>query len=154
MVNKVIVILINLLIFSFPLQINHDHRFITFEDLPTKAKSFVRTYFGHYDIRFVKIDITMTKTNYTVQFENDMKIEFNSNGDWDEVNSPSDCLPSDFLNNMILNHLNKNYPDCCLHVISKGKHKFEVELTSGLELVFNKKGEFLRYDHKILQNNT
>ena len=154
MVNKVIVILINLLIFSFPLQINHDHRFITFEDLPTKAKSFVRTYFGHYDIRFVKIDITMTKTNYTVQFENDMKIEFNSNGDWDEVNSPSDCLPSDFLNNMILNHLNKNYPDYCLHVISKGKHKFEVELTNGLELVFNKKGEFLRYDHKILQNNT
>ncbi len=154
MVNKVIVILINLLIFSFPLQINHDHRFITFEDLPTKAKSFVRTYFGHYDIRFVKIDITMTKTNYTVQFENDMKIEFNSNGDWDEVNSPSDCLPSDFLNNMIINHLNKNYPDYCLHVISKGKHKFEVELTNGLELVFNKKGEFLRYDHKILQNNT
>ena len=154
MVNKVIVILINLLIFSFPLQINHDHRFTTFEDLPTKAKSFVRTYFGHYDIRFVKIDITMTKTNYTVQFENDMKIEFNSNGDWDEVNSPSDCLPSDFLNNMIINHLNKNYPDYCLHVISKGKHKFEVELTNGLELVFNKKGEFLRYDHKILQNNT
>ena len=154
MVNKAIVILINLLIFSLSLQINYDHRFINFEDLPTKAKSFVRTYFGHYDIRFVKIDITMTKTNYTVQFENDMKIEFNSNGDWDEVNSPSDCLPSDFLNNMILNHLNKNYPDCCLHVISKGKHKFEVELTNGLELVFNKKGEFLRYDHKILQNNT
>jgi hypothetical protein len=70
------------------------------------------------------------------------------------VNSPSDCLPSDFLNNMIINHLNKNYPDYCLHVISKGKHKFEVELTNGLELVFNKKGEFLRYDHKILQNNT
>ena len=154
MVNKVIVILINLLIFSLPLKINYDHRFINFEDLPTKAKSFVRTYFGHYDIHFVKIEMTMTRTDYTVQFENGMKIEFNSNGDWDEVNSPSDCLPSDFLNNMIINHLNKNYPDYCLHVISKGKHKFEVELTNGLELVFNKKGEFLRYDHKILQNNT
>lgn len=154
MVNKVIIILINLLIFSIPLQINYDYRFINFEDLPTKAKTFVRTYFGHYVIRFVKIEMTMTRTDYTVQFENGMKIEFNSNGDWDEVNSPSDCLPSDFLNNMILNHLNKNYPDCCLHVISKGKHKFEVELTNGLELVFNKKGEFLRYDHKILQNNT
>ena len=153
MVNKVIFILINLLIFSLPLQINYDYRFINFEDLPTKAKTFVRTYFGHYVIRFVKIDITMTKTNYTVQFENGMKIEFNSNGDWDEVNSPSDCLPSDFLNIMILNHLNKNYPDYCLHMISKGKHKFEVELTNGLELVFNKKGEFLRYHHKILQNN-
>jgi len=154
MVNKAIVILINLLIFSLPLQINYNHRFINFEDLPTKAKTFVRTYFDHYDIRFVKIEMTMTRTDYTVQFENGMKIEFNSNGDWDEVNSPSDCLPSDFLNNMIINHLNKNYPDCCLHVISKGKHKFEVELTNGLELVFNKKGEFLRYDHKILQNNT
>lgn len=154
MVNKVIVILINLLIFSLPLRINYDYRFISFEDLPTKAKTFVITYFGHYDIRFVKIEMTMTRTDYTVQFENGMKIEFNSIGDWDEVNSPADCLPSDFLNNMIINHLNKNYPDCCLHVISKGKHKFEVELTNGLELIFNKKGEFLRYDHKILQNNT
>lgn len=154
MVNKVFVILINLLIFSLPLQINYDHRLINFEDLPTKAKSFVRTYFGHYDICFVRIEMTMTRTDYTVQFENGMKIEFNSNGDWDEVNNPSDCLPSDFLSNMILNYLNKNYPDCCLHAISKGKHKFEVELTNGLELIFNKKGEFLRYDHKQLQNNT
>ena len=111
MMNKVFVILINLLIFSIPMQIKYNHTYINFEDLPIKAKTFVRTYFSHYAIRFVKIDMTMTRTDYTVQFENGTKIEFNSNGDWDEVSSPSDCLPSDFLNNMIVTHLNNNYPD-------------------------------------------
>jgi hypothetical protein len=128
------------------MQINYDYRFISFEDLPTKAKTFVRTYFGHYDIRFVKIEMTMTRTDYTVQFENGMKIEFNSNGDWEEVESHSECLPSGFLDKMILNFLNKNHPNFCLNEIARDRHKIEVELATGLEIVFNKSGEFLRYD--------
>ncbi len=96
----------------------------------------------------------MTRTDYTVQFENGMKIGFNSNGDWDEVESTDECLPSEFLNNMIINYLDKTHTDYCLHEISKGRRKFELELTDGLKLVFNKKGEFLRYEYKAIHNNT
>lgn len=154
MINKAFVIFVNLLIFSCPLQTEYGHSFINFEELPTQAKAFVRAYFGHYAIRFIKREMSMTRTDYTVQFENGMKIGFNSNGDWDEVESASECLPTEFINNMIINYLNKNHSNYCLHEISKGRHKFELELTDGLKLVFNKKGEFLRYEHKAIHNNT
>lgn len=122
------------------------HRIITFEELPIKAQEFVTTYFSNQTIRFVRMEIEVTKTEYTVRFDNGMEIEFNSNGDWEEVESHSECLPSGFLDEMILNFLNKNHPNFCLNEIARDRHKIEVELATGLEIVFNRSGEFLRYD--------
>ena len=122
------------------------HHIITFEELPIKAQEFVNTYFSDQSIRFVRMEIDVKKTEYTVRFENGMEIEFNSTGDWEEVESHAECLPTGFLNENILNYLSKNYPNYCTHEISKGRYKIEIELDSGLELIFNKNGEFLRYD--------
>jgi hypothetical protein len=69
-----------------------------------------------------------------------------SKADWEEVERHSECLPSGFLDEMILNFLNKNHPNFCLNEIARDRHKIEVELATGLEIVFNKSGEFLRYD--------
>lgn len=144
--KKALLILATLLINAFALHAEDAHRIITFEELPVKAQEFVTTHFSGQTIRFVRIEIEVTKTEYTVRFENGMEIEFNSNGDWDEVESHAECLPTGFLNDNILNYLTQNYPNCCVHEISKGRHKFEIELDTGIELIFNKNGEFLRYD--------
>ena len=122
------------------------HRIITFEELPIKAQEFVTTYFSSQNILFVRMEIDVTKTEYTVRFENGMEIEFNSTGDWEEVESHAECLPIGFLNENILAYLTQNFPNCCVHEIAKGRYKVEIELNNGLELVFNKNGEFLRYD--------
>jgi hypothetical protein len=143
--KKALLILITLFN-AFALQAEDAHRIITFEELPIKAQEFVTTYFSSQTIRFVRMEIEVTKTEYTVRFENGMEIEFNSNGDWEEVESHSECLPSGFLSEMILNFLNKNHPNYCLNEIARDRHKIEVELANGLEIVFNKSGEFLRYD--------
>ena len=140
--KKALLILATLLINAFALHAEDAHRIITFEELPIKAQEFVTTYFSNQTIRFVRMEIEVTKTEYTVRFE----IEFNSNGDWEEVESHSECLPSGFLDEMILNFLNKNHPNFCLNEIARDRHKIEVELATGLEIVFNRSGEFLRYD--------
>ena len=144
--KKALFILATLLISAFVLHAEDAHRIITFEELPIKAQEFVTSYFSGQSIRFVRMEIDVTKTEYTVRFENGMEIEFNSTGDWEEVESHAECLPMGFLNENILNYLSQNYPNCCVHEISKGRYKFEVELNTGLELIFNKSGEFLRYD--------
>ena len=139
-------LLITLLMCGFALRAESSHRIIAFEELPAKAQEFVTTYFNGLTIRFVRMEVDVTKTEYTVRFDNGMEIEFNSNGDWEEVESHSECLPSGFLDEMILNFLNKNHPNFCLNEIARDRHKIEVELATGLEIVFNKSGEFLRYD--------
>ena len=144
--RKTFILLFTLLISGFSLRADDIHRIITFEELPAKAQEFVTTYFSAQSIRFVRMEIDVTKTEYTVRFANGMEIEFNSNGDWDEVESHSECLPSGFLLEPILDFLNRNHPNACLHEIARSRHKIEVELASGLEIIFNKNGEFLRYD--------
>ena len=124
--KKALLILITLFN-AFALHAEDAHRIITFEELPIKAQEFVTTYFSSQTIRFVRMEIEVTKTEYTVE-------------------SHSECLPSGFLDEMILNFLNKNHPNYCLNEIARDRHKIEVELANGLEIVFNKSGEFLRYD--------
>lgn len=143
--KKALVILCTLLI-GISVRAADLHRIITFEELPIKAQEFVTTYFSSQSILFVRMEVDVTKTEYTVRFENGMEIEFNSTGDWEEVESHAECLPTGFLNENILNYLTQNYPNCCVHEIAKGRYKVEIELNTGLELVFNKNGEFLRYD--------
>lgn len=143
---KKTILLLSLLIYGFFAQAEDIHRIITFEELPAKAQEFVGTYFSSFSILFVRMEVEVTKTEYTVRFENGMEIEFNSLGDWDEIESHKECLPTSFLQKEILDFLDKNHPQNCLHEISRGRHKTEVELSNGLELIFNKNGEFLRYD--------
>ncbi len=121
-------------------------RIISFEALPAKAQEFVLAYFHDDSIRFIRMENEVTKTEYTVRFENGMEIEFNGSGDWTEVESHSACLPDGFLHEGILRFLDENHGSYCLHEVAKGRHKIEVELSDGTELIFNKSGEFLRYD--------
>lgn len=144
--KKALVILCTLLMAAFAAKAADRHRIITFEELPVKAQEFVTTYFSGQTIRFVEMEIEVKRTEYTVRFENGMEIEFNSNGDWEEVESHAECLPTGFLNENILNYLSKNFPNCCIREISKSRFKVEIELDNGLELVFNKNGDFLRFD--------
>lgn len=145
--KKAVATLIILLICGTSLRAEASHRIVTFEELPEKAQTFVHAYFNGLTINFVRMEIEVTKTEYTVRFENGMEIEFNSNGDWDEVESHSECLPMGFLQKEILDFLNQNHPNICLHEVARSRYKIEVELSNGLELIFNKDGEFLRYDN-------
>ena len=144
--KKTFILLFTLFIGSLNLMAEDIHRIIAFEELPVKAQEFITSYFSAQSIRFVRMEIDVTKTEYTVRFDNGMEIEFNGNGDWEEVESHAECLPSGFLPQSILDYMSQRHPNACLHEISRGRHKFEIELDSGLEIIFNKNGEFLRYD--------
>lgn len=144
--KKTLILLITLLIGSLSTRANDVHRIITFEELPAKAQEFVGAHFQGFPILFIRMEVDVTKTEFTVRFENGMEIEFNSMGDWDEVESHRDCLPMGFLPRPILDFLNQNHPHSCLHEVARSRHKIEVELANGLEIIFNINGEFLRYD--------
>ena len=148
--KKALVIFFTLLI-GVSVKATDLHRIITFEELPVKSQEFVTTYFSAQSIRFIRMEIDVTNTEYTVRFENGMEIEFNSTGDWEEVESHSACLPMGFLPASILDYLNRHHPGVCLHEISRGRHKYEIEMSNGIELIFNKNGEFLRYDDQPVQ---
>jgi len=144
--KKTLFLLTLLLIGSFGAHAVDVDRIIKFEELPSNAQEFVTTHFPEESIRFVKMEIEVTKTEYTVRFENGTEVEFNSNGEWKELDGHSNCLPTGFIQENILQYLEQKHQGYCIGEISKGKHKYDIELANGLELIFNKEGEFLRYD--------
>ena len=144
--KKQLIILTTLLLSVFAMRAESLRRIISFEELPKKAQTFVGSYFNGLEITFVRMEVELTKTEYTVRFGNGMEVEFNSNGDWVEVESHLECLPKGFLDGKILSFLDQHHKGHCLHEIARQRHKIELELSNGLQLIFKKNGEFLRYN--------
>lgn len=120
---------------------------ISFNALPAKSQSFIREYFSESNVASVWEDTDyLVKKEYTVVLNDGTEIEFLSTGDWEEVKSRTNEVPSKIIPNGIYQHVTKNFPNTFVKEIKKKKYGYEVELSNGLDLEFNKSGKFLRID--------
>ena len=66
--------------------------------LPTKAQTFITTYFKGHKVALAKLDSDLFSKSYDVIFTNGEKIEFDKSGDWTEVKCksgvPTQIVPS------------------------------------------------------------
>lgn len=122
-------------------------RVISFEQLPAKAQSFIKQHFSSSDVVSVLEDNEyLKKKEYTVYLNNGTEIEFYSNGDWEEVKSRTEKLPEAIIPNRIAQHVKKNFPNVFIKELKKRRQGYEIELSNGLDLIFNKAGKFVRVD--------
>lgn len=120
---------------------------ITLEELPGKAQLFIQTYFNQHKVLYVIKEAEEYFTHsFEVLLEDKVKIEFRKNGDWKEVDGKKKPIPTDFIPKKIMNYLNRSFPNNEVVKIEKGKRKYEVKITNGLELEFDLKENFLRID--------
>ena len=125
---------------------NDDKRPIAFNELPQSSQTFVKTYFSDKQVYTVFKEIH-AKIEYEVLFSDGAKIEFNSKGDWDEVEDhDEDGVPTGFMPQAMVNYIATNFPMAQIIKIHKERSKFEVELRNDIELVFDLNGNFIRYD--------
>lgn len=118
-------------------------------DLPITASSFLNAHFaGIQVLSTVREKDALSGTEYEVLLNNGIKVKFDENGDWDEVEAREDKvgIPTTFILPSIVAYVSVNYPDALLNGIDKEKNGFDVELTNRLDLVFDLEGEFLRID--------
>lgn len=119
---------------------------IQFTDLPKAAQNFVTTYYAANQVSRVKMDKDLLSTSYEVKLKNGVEIEFDGNGNWTEVDAKKKAVPQQIVNPKILSYVKKSFPNNEIVEISLSGRKIKVELTNGLDLVFNKKGEFVGID--------
>lgn len=129
------------------LSLNAQKTSVTQNDLPKTAQEFIAKNFNNQKVSSVIKDVEFKiKTEYEVYFENRIKIEFDNDGNWKEVDGNGTSLPTGFINPAIVNYANRNFPNEKIAQIEKHRSKYEVELTNGLDLEFSLKGDFLRID--------
>lgn len=119
---------------------------ITFAQLPAKAQAFIKKHFSEANVASVWKDTDILDQDYKVYLNDGTQIEFYFNGDWEEVKTHANNMPAAIIPSGIAQFVNANYPHTPIYKIQKKLYGYEVELSNGLDLKFNKKGQFLGMD--------
>lgn len=141
--NKLVLIMVLAFV---SIQVKAQDKVIQFSNLPKMAQDFVTTYYDVKQVSYVMLDKELMTSSYEVKLLNGTEIEFDSKGNWTEVDAKKNAVPSQLVMPSIQSYINKSFPNNQVVQISRKGRKIEVELTNGLDLEFNKKGKFIRID--------
>lgn len=112
--------------------------------LPAKARSFIGEYFRQHDITSVKRE--QWPTGYEVVFDNGAKAEFDADGEWTEVDCRREAVPSVIVPQQIRSYVNSKYPKETIVSVSRDRRGYDVELSNGFELGFDRKFRLVDFD--------
>jgi len=132
---------------AFGFSANAQKTTITKTALPANAQTFLKTHFAGQDPTYIIEDKETFSTDYKVQFANNIEVEFDGKGNWEEVDGNHNAIPQAIVPKTIASYIKANYPTIPVIKIDKSKWGYEVELGNGLELEFNSKGSFIRIDN-------
>jgi hypothetical protein len=115
--------------------------------LPKAAKSFLAVHFKGITAGSVIEDREIYGVDeYKVLLANGIKVEFDSNGNWKEVDGQHQKLPYGFIPVSIKNYAAKTFPNTFIVKIEKKRWSYKAELSNGIDLEFDKNGNFKRID--------
>lgn len=113
-------------------------------ELPQAARNFLAQYFPTYDIRSVEKDGHHDNTEYTVTFANGYEVEFDAAGEWTDVDAPDGlAIPDGIAPAPIAEYITSYYPTDGINEISRDSRGYDVDLISGIDLVFTLAGDLV-----------
>lgn len=116
-------------------------------DLPATAREMLSTYFGNQQVNQIKIDShTFGGEDYEVMLSDGSEIDFNSKGEWTEVDCGRNAVPQKLVKSEMRDYVSTYYYGHKIVKIDKKRNGYEVELSNGVDLEFNSAGKFLRVD--------
>lgn len=110
--------------------------------LPKVSQEFINKYFKDFEISFCTKDYD----SYDVKFTNGYEIEFNTKGEWKEVDCRKDAIPAAIIPVQVSKYVKQHYAKNYVTKINRDFNKFEVELNNGLDLEIDKNGKLREID--------
>ncbi len=123
-----------------------DERPIDVSALPAPARQFIETHFADAKVSYATVEGRVLDKDYEVVFTDGRKVEFDKNGEWEQVDAKRGQFPMAVLPQSIRTYLRQNYPDTPVSKIDRDRRGYEVELRSGLELDFDRNGRLVKID--------
>lgn len=120
-----------------------DDRPVDYSTFPAPAKEFITKHFAKAQVTSAMLD---EDGEYTAMLNDGAKIEFRKNGAWKEVDCRTNVVPKTVIPAKIASYVKANYAKATINKIEAGHNDFEVRLSTGVELKFDMKGNFLRID--------
>ncbi len=115
--------------------------------LPKSAQTVISDNFKA-KVSVIKVEKSFGKVSeYEVILTDGTEITFDRGGNWENIEVRADgSVPSKFVPEAIAKYVKDNQRGQKIVSIEREKHGYDVELTNGVEMKFDKSGAFLRYD--------
>lgn len=123
-----------------------DDYLITKDQLPAQASAFIADYFAKAEIARVTLDKEIFDRSYEVTMSCGAKLEFNRDGEWDNIECPKAQIPVAILPKAIRDYLAAYYPGFHIKELERNRRSYEVKLESGRKLKFDADGEFIKIE--------
>ncbi|HJE87525.1 PepSY-like domain-containing protein [Rikenella microfusus] len=143
--KKILVLFVCLFSLQTVVRADND-RPITVAQLPAAAQQFIKKYFADVNVAFAKEEKDFFKTSYEVLFANGNKAEFNSSGEWSELDCKYTVVPAELVPAQIADYVKQYYAGANVLKIERGYADYEVKLSNRLELTFNKQFQLIDID--------
>lgn len=116
--------------------------------LPLNARNFINQHFSKPKISHIKIDSEILQSKkYEVLLTNRTEIDFDSKGNWLEVDCKKGEVPGSLIPVSVKEYVKTNFPSTIINKIERKGNGLEVELNNDYSLKFNKKGKFVSMDN-------
>lgn len=117
------------------------------KQLPLTARNFINQYFSKPQVSHIKIETNILQSKkYEVLLTDRTEIDFDSNGNWTEVDCKKVAVPGALIPVSVKEYVKTNFPREIITKIERGRSGVEVELSNDYSLKFNNKGKFVSMD--------
>ena len=119
---------------------------IQVKELPVKAHTVLTQHFTNQKVVLATIESGIIDKSYDVVLQNGTKLEFDKKGNVTEIDCKQNPVPEKLIPQAIYTYLQDNYPEQTVRKIEINKNEYEVELSNGLDITFNKHFQVIDID--------
>lgn len=143
---KKIILIMMLFVAGISFAMADNDKPITVDQLPVAVQNFIKQHFPDKKVALAKKESDIFYSTYDVIFTDGNKIEFDSKGNWEEVNCKYSSVPVEVVPAEIKKYIKSNYPDAKVLKIERDRGEFDVKLNNRVELKFNSKFQLIDID--------
>lgn len=116
------------------------------QSLPDGITSFIKQNFPSASIVGVEPDNEHGGLEYDVYLNDGTELDFDTNHQWETIDCHTKAVPAAFVPKGIASYVKSNYQNMPIVKIHKEHYGFEIELSNGMELNFDRQGRFMGMD--------
>lgn len=126
---------------------DNDERAINVAQLPQTAQSFLTANFSGKTVAFAVEERKFFGTEYEVVYTDRTEVSFRSDGEWESVETRYEQVPSSVVPAQIADFVAKGgFEGQFIKEISRDRYSWEITLSSGIEIKFDKQFNVIGYD--------
>lgn len=122
---------------------------IAYSALPENARTFIELHFPEITVALVQQNAIpdLDGSIYDVYLSNGFEIDFTAEGNWTDVDGKLQAVPAAIIPTPINEYVATNYPNLFVTSIEIEAFGYDIELSNGLDLLFDPQGNFIRIDY-------